>query len=448
MEMLPSPPPMPSPSPAKLTLETLLDSSEDILLLCTGTILDIFAPMHAAALSHSCNKLHLLLGPRLEQLRLLRERAVKLASDAKGLTAVLTRFEALRWNDEISRSSGFGGYSFTGRDCALVRSLVEHGAFAAPHGVLLNMSLGHIGAAGALALADAIKAGLRLRILLLDDASVTDTGCVAIARALSSSGGGSAQLETISLRRNGIGDAGAAALACLLASLAAAAAATTTTAPPPVVLRQLMLGRNPIGFEGIDALRGAAGTEVGTAPPSLPAFLQVGAAPPSLPAFLGAPPPSLPTFLQELEQLEVELDPPVVHVTRAPSTAKADGASRGGGPSPSKRTAMPKVPRVQGAGCSASPKAPKRGATPGSGPPRPPPPPVDWIRRILAVAVDRDGNMTDGEAAAILGLTDRPPKWLIAQVHPDKHPRRQDEAAAAATRVNQAMDLMQRGRRQ
>ena len=41
-------------------------------------------------------------------------------------------------------------------------------------------------------------------------------------------------------------------------------------------------------------------------------------------------------------------------------------------------------------------------------------------------------------------MTERRPKWLLLQVHPDKHPRFQEEAKAAATRVNQAMDVRSR----
>ena len=41
-------------------------------------------------------------------------------------------------------------------------------------------------------------------------------------------------------------------------------------------------------------------------------------------------------------------------------------------------------------------------------------------------------------------VTERRPKWLLSQVHPDRHPDCRDEATAAAARVNQAMDVRSR----
>ena len=38
-------------------------------------------------------------------------------------------------------------------------------------------------------------------------------------------------------------------------------------------------------------------------------------------------------------------------------------------------------------------------------------------------------------------VTERRPKWLLSQVHPDRHPDCRDEATAAAAHVNQAMDV-------
>ena len=63
---------------------------------------------------------------------------------------------------------------------------------------------------------------------------------------------------------------------------------------------------------------------------------------------------------------------------------------------------------------------------------------------VLAVRVARDGNMEQHEALQILNLTERRPKWLLSQVHPDKHPNRREEATLATTRVNQAMDVRSR----
>ena len=52
--------------------------------------------------------------------------------------------------------------------------------------------------------------------------------------------------------------------------------------------------------------------------------------------------------------------------------------------------------------------------------------------------------MTQSEALQILNVTERRPKWLLYQVHPDKHPNREAEAIAATMRVNQAMDVRSR----
>ena len=49
--------------------------------------------------------------------------------------------------------------------------------------------------------------------------------------------------------------------------------------------------------------------------------------------------------------------------------------------------------------------------------------------------------MSEVEALAILNVTERRPKWLLSQVHPDKHPDFSAEATAATARVNQAMDV-------
>ena len=46
--------------------------------------------------------------------------------------------------------------------------------------------------------------------------------------------------------------------------------------------------------------------------------------------------------------------------------------------------------------------------------------------------------MSEGEALAVLNATKRRPKWLLSQVHPDKHPNFEAEATMATVRVNQA----------
>ena len=56
----------------------------------------------------------------------------------------------------------------------------------------------------------------------------------------------------------------------------------------------------------------------------------------------------------------------------------------------------------------------------------------------VAAAADQ-GNMELGEALCVLGVTEKRPKWLLAQVHPDKHPEREGEATQATARVNHAM---------
>ena len=60
----------------------------------------------------------------------------------------------------------------------------------------------------------------------------------------------------------------------------------------------------------------------------------------------------------------------------------------------------------------------------------------------VCLTLKMEGQMTRDEALAVLNVTDRRPKWLLLQVHPDKHPGREDEAAAAMKRVKQARDIM------
>ena len=52
--------------------------------------------------------------------------------------------------------------------------------------------------------------------------------------------------------------------------------------------------------------------------------------------------------------------------------------------------------------------------------------------------------MSEAEALAVLNVTQRRPKWLLSQVHPDKHPDFEAEATMATARVNQAMDVRSR----
>ena len=56
------------------------------------------------------------------------------------------------------------------------------------------------------------------------------------------------------------------------------------------------------------------------------------------------------------------------------------------------------------------------------------------------------GQMSEAEALAVLNVTQRRPKWLLSQVHPDKHPVFEAEAtmSMATARVNQAMDVRSR----
>ena len=68
----------------------------------------------------------------------------------------------------------------------------------------------------------------------------------------------------------------------------------------------------------------------------------------------------------------------------------------------------------------------------------------ELITLVLAVPIANEGQMSEAEALAILNVTERRPKWLLSQVHPDKHPEFGAEATAATARVNQAMDVRSR----
>ena len=86
-------------------------------------------------------------------------------------------------------------------------------------------------------------------------------------------------------------------------------------------------------------------------------------------------------------------------------------------------------------------------ATPPPPPPLPPPPTLlpELINLVLAAPIANEEQMSEAEAlACILNVTERRPKWLISQVHPDKQPGFLEEAIAAAARVNQAMDVRSR----
>jgi hypothetical protein len=74
-------------------------------------------------------------------------------------------------------------------------------------------------------------------------------------------------------------------------------------------------------------------------------------------------------------------------------------------------------------------------------PPPPPPPPPDMISAVLAVELEQEGRMTSDEALAILNVTHKRPIWLLSEVHPDKHPERREEAAAATARVVLAREV-------
>ena len=68
-------------------------------------------------------------------------------------------------------------------------------------------------------------------------------------------------------------------------------------------------------------------------------------------------------------------------------------------------------------------------------PPASPPPLLpELINLVLAVPIANEGHMSEAEALAILNVTERRLKWLISQVHPDKHPGFLEEAIAAAAR--------------
>lgn len=71
-------------------------------------------------------------------------------------------------------------------------------------------------------------------------------------------------------------------------------------------------------------------------------------------------------------------------------------------------------------------------------PAAPPPPPPDLISDILDIKLAHEGSMTEEEALQILSVTHRMPRWLLSQVHPDKHLDRKAEAEAAAKRVTEA----------
>ena len=346
----------------------LLDCSDDIVLMVSAHLLDLFAPESAIALSCVSKRFALLLHRRVKELVALREDARRLACDANGLVKVLTvGIEALRTVEKISRSAGFGGYCFKPHDAALLAHLCKYGAFGeAPRGVLMNMTMGHLGAAGAASIADAIAAGLVLRELCLDDCCVGDEGCAALAHV---PGGVSPfrLLESLSMRRNRIGDAGAASLACML----------NVRTPP--LLRRVALGKNPIGFDGIDALRAACDQ-----------LMRAQLA-----------------HASSHTQVELELDPPVTRVGRPASRSRQRSDGRGGG---SRQRQAPAKPARRDAAHASAPSQLLQ-----------PPAYQDWISRILEINIAHDGAMSAKEAQRLLQITDKKPKWLLTQVYPSPH---------------------------
>ena len=146
-----------------------------------------------------------------------------------------------------------------------------------------------------------------------------------------------------------------------------------------------------------------------------------------------------------------------LETSRSPGPTRATSAATGAPDSPRPPrpppTTEPSSPRME----------PPPGATPKAPPPAtalPPPPPAnrhqpksapqaqplgnDFISRVLAVPLRTEGQMSHQEALQILLLTDHRAKWLLSQVHPDRHPNRRAEATKATARVNQAMDIRTR----
>ena len=54
---------------------------------------------------------------------------------------------------------------------------------------------------------------------------------------------------------------------------------------------------------------------------------------------------------------------------------------------------------------------------------------------VLAVPIENEGQMSEVEALAILNVTVRRPKWLLSQVHPDKHPDFEAEATTVLSHL-------------
>lgn len=443
--------------------------SDEILRLFAPP--DLFLPQPACALALTCKQLHRVFRDELNELRDLRADARRLATDAGGLVKVLTiGIFALKNNvEEIKRSAGFGGYCFKASDAVLVAKLCQRGAFA--HVRLVNMSMGHLGLVGSTALADAIASGgLRLRELCLDDAHVTDDGCIAIAEALRSKqrdgeGTSSSLLESLSLRRNGIGDKGAVALARMLSDGSSSrnrgahgnrssGSSSSDNNAPWCELQSLRLGKNPIGFEGIEAVTAAveALSRARTQQQQSPSQPQ-----PQSQSPLPPPPPPQ----QQPRLVELELDPPSVKVGRPerPTRPKRPAEPRPAAAPPSEGSGRRRAER---GGPPPSPPPQSSSSAPGPPPPLPPSRPVSretksteksggsssttaaLIARVLEIRIRHDGAMTTAEASRLLQICgEKKPKWLLAQVHPDKQPQHKRlEAAAAAARVNQAMDVL------
>ena len=59
----------------------------------------------------------------------------------------------------------------------------------------------------------------------------------------------------------------------------------------------------------------------------------------------------------------------------------------------------------------------------------------------VKIDIQLEGQMTEKEALQVLNVTAKRPKWLLSQVHPDRHPEWRAAAERAAARVNEAMDV-------
>ena len=61
-----------------------------------------------------------------------------------------------------------------------------------------------------------------------------------------------------------------------------------------------------------------------------------------------------------------------------------------------------------------------------------------YIKRVLGARVEWEGHMTSLEAVTILSVTldqSQSARWLLLQVHPDKHSQHKDKELAATSRL-------------